>query len=423
MTMQDVHAIETVPATATAVEPEPSRAAAHAHPARPGVAARAGRAVLRVLSSIGLSFSLLVMLGILTWLGTLEQVEHGLFEVQKKYFDSFVLVHDFGPLAVPLPGANLVLSILFLNLLIGGVIRLRKSIATAGILVGHIGILILLAAGFVKLYYSEEGHVTLYEGESASHFQSYHRWELVVVEDLRDGTAREHIVPQEDFLDATTAVPRRLESAALPFALEVRHVMPNCQPLPKGPMFDVPVPVVEGVFLRAEEKDPTAEFNVAGAYVTVVQRDGARQEGILWGAERSPMVVRADGKDWMIGLRHERYPMNLTLKLDDFRKEDHPRMGLAKSFESDVTVREDGTTRGVKISMNEPLRSAGLVLYQASWGPSNAKPGDDLFSTFAVVRNPSDQMPLIGCIVIALGLVFHFGRKLVRHVRLEARKA
>jgi hypothetical protein len=46
-----------------------------------------------------------------------------------------------------------------------------------------------------------------------------------------------------------------------------------------------------------------------------------------------------------------------------------------------------------------------------------------LFSTFAVVRNPADQFPLYACIVIATGLVLHFTRKLLRHIRLEAAKA
>ena len=43
--------------------------------------------------------------------------------------------------------------------------------------------------------------------------------------------------------------------------------------------------------------------------------------------------------------------------------------------------------------MNEPLRDGGLVLYQASWGPvGRAGPATPLFSTFAVVRNPADQL-------------------------------
>jgi len=89
---------------------------------------------------------------------------------------------------------------------------------------------------------------------------------------------------------------------------------------------------------------------------------------------------------------------------------------MPRSFESDVLV--DGE-RKVTISMNEPLRADGLVVYQASWGPQDAAPGARLFSTFAVVRNPADSLPLVACIVIALGLVFHFTRKLTRHVRSQ----
>ena len=49
------------------------------------------RPAIKILSSLALSCTLLVLLGLLTWLGTLEQVEYGLFEVQKKYFESLFL--------------------------------------------------------------------------------------------------------------------------------------------------------------------------------------------------------------------------------------------------------------------------------------------------------------------------------------------
>ena len=113
--------------------------------------------------------------------------------------------------------------------------------------------------------------------------------------------------------------------------------------------------------------------------------------------------------------------MPFALVLDRFTKVDHPRMGMPRSFESDVTVHEMSTSRQVTISMNEPLREAGLVVYQASWGPSTAGPGDPLFSTLSVVRNPADQLPLVGCIVIAAGLLLHFGRRLGRWVRTEVK--
>jgi hypothetical protein len=180
--------------------------------------------------------------------------------------------------------------------------------------------------------------------------------------------------------------------------------------------------VREGFFLRDEARDPEAERNIAGAYVAAVGRDGSRQAGILWGAEAAPFAVRFEGREFGVALRKERYPMPFALELERFTKEDHPRLDLPRSFASDVVVHEGAGRRPVEISMNEPLRTAGLVLYQASWGPASARPGDPLFSTFAVVRNPADRLPLYACIVIALGLAGHFSRKLALHVRAEARK-
>jgi hypothetical protein len=379
-------------------------------------------AVLRPLSSIGLACVLLVLLALLTWLGTLEQVHFGLFEVQKKYFESFFLIHHAGSIPIPLPGANLVLCVLFVNILVGGIVRLRKGWGTAGILIAHLGIAFMLLSGFIKLYYSDDGHVTLFEDESADYFQSYYRWELVVTRETGDGRLQELRVPQEDFLDAVGSETVTLTSAELPFDLEVRHFMRNCRVMPKGPMFEVPVPVLEGVFLKEESILAQAEANVAGLYATVVG-DGRREDGILWGRQLAPWTVEVGGSRYAIGFRKERYPMPFTIQLDKFTKEDHPRMEMPRSFSSDVTVTEGASSRAVEISMNEPLRDGGLVLYQASWGPSNARPGDPLFSTLSVVRNPADQYPLYSCIVISVGLVLHFSRKLTKYIRSENRRS
>jgi hypothetical protein len=166
------------------------------------------------------------------------------------------------------------------------------------------------------------------------------------------------------------------------------------------------------------------ETNIAGVSLEIIDaKSGTRRRTLLWGAEARPFLVTVAGKPWAITLRRERYPMPFRVALDRFTKEDHPRIDLPKSFSSDVTVTENGASRPVRISMNAPLRSQGLVVYQASWGPSGAAPGSPLFSTLAVVRNPADRLPLVGCIVIAIGLVAHFSRKLLRYVRVAGRPA
>jgi hypothetical protein len=373
------------------------------------------------LSSIWLSCTLLTLLGLLTWLGTLEQVNTGLFEVQRKYFDSIFLIHHAGPIAIPLPGAALVMGVLFVNLLLGGILRLRKDSSTWGILVTHVGILMLIVAGYVKFAFAEDGHVTLYEGERSNTFESYHHWEIAATEPLPSGELREVVSGQEHFENAVPGAEARLRSGELPFEIEVTHFLANCRVLPKGPMVSASVPVIEGYFLDEQATEAQNEGNIAGAYVALVDRaSGARKEALLWGASRDPWTVEFGGRKFGIELRRVQWVMPFSVALEDFQKEDHPRMMMPKSFSSDVVVTEGGADRKVKISMNEPLRQKGLVLYQASWGPSNARPGDPLFSTLAVVRNPADQYPLYSCLVIALGLVLHFGRKLFKHIRAES---
>ncbi|MCE9593267.1 MAG: cytochrome c biogenesis protein ResB [Planctomycetes bacterium] len=381
-------------------------------------------AIVKALSSLWLAATLLVFLALLTWLGTLEQVHSGLFEVQKKYFESIFFIHHAGPVPIPLPGATLVMGILLVNLLVGGITRLRKGWSTIGILITHCGIAFLLIAGFVKAYFADEGHVRLFEGDRADTFQSYHHWELAVLEKLSDGKVREVVAPETLFTQATRSAKTTLSSPELPFTLEVADFLENSRVLPKGPMFDAPLPVIDGFFLERLPLEKENEMNIAGAYVAAIERqDGKRTEGVLWGATTQPWTVHAGGKTYGIELRRTQYELPFTLRLDDFNKEDHPRMEMAKSFESDVTVFEGSTSRPIKIQMNEPLRSHGLVVYQSAWGPENARPGTPLYSVFSVVRNPADQYPKYACFVIAIGLIIHMSRKLFRHVRSEVRKA
>ncbi len=379
--------------------------------------------VIDVLSSLGLSCTLLIFLALLTWLGTLEQVNTGLFEVQKRYFESLYVVHHVGPIGIPLPGAMLVMAVLFVNLILGGLVRIRKGAATAGIIVTHVGILLLLAAGYVKAYHSVDGHTTLYEGQASDTFDSYNRWELAILEKLDDGRVRETVAPQENFERHEDVAPATLVSDALPFSVELWYYAPNARVLPKGPMVKTSMPVIDGFFIDPLPIEMQNEQNVAAVCAAVTDKaSGTRQESILYGLGRQPWTFEAGGRTWGLELRREQYQMPFTVALDDFTKEDYPRLNMPKAFSSDVTVLQAGSKRPVKISMNEPLRKDGLVLYQASWGPSNARPGDPLFSTLAVVRNPADQYPLYACIVIAIGLVLHFSRKLGKHIRSQAQR-
>src|SRR5205085_1013133 len=172
----------------------------------------------------GLAVVLLAFLFVLTFLGTIEQTELGLFDVQKKYFESLWLVHWIGPVPIPLPGVYLVLMLLGVNLLVGGLVRIQKSRRTVGVIVIHVGIVIMLAAGLVKLKFSNEGHLKLYEKPSlgfqhnrADEYVSYHEWELAIWDAAETKDVTERLVPESDFTDLADKRTRAFEADGLPF--------------------------------------------------------------------------------------------------------------------------------------------------------------------------------------------------------------
>ena len=89
-------------------------------------------ALWRASISFGTVCVLLIFLFLLTLFGTLEQVEDGLYAVQKKYFESWFLVHDLGGVPIPLPGGVLCMGLVAWNLVAGGLVRIRQAGATVG---------------------------------------------------------------------------------------------------------------------------------------------------------------------------------------------------------------------------------------------------------------------------------------------------
>jgi len=102
-----------------------------------------------VLASYGLAITVLAFLFLLTVLGTLEQTRTSLYEVQQRYFESAFVLHKVAGVPVPLPGVYLLLVLLFVNLVVGGIVRIRKDKTTWGVIVAHVGIVAMLVGAAV----------------------------------------------------------------------------------------------------------------------------------------------------------------------------------------------------------------------------------------------------------------------------------
>lgn len=397
-------------------------------------AASKGTRVLGALASMRLTVVLLVVLALLTLAGTFAQIDRGLYAVQQEYFESLFVVHDTGlslgftTLKLPLPGAYPVLALLTLNLIVGGLWRMKWQLRNAGIVITHLGMVLLLLAGFIKLHWSYSGHVALYEGRTSQAIVSFHDYELVLLR-LEGDRIVERTVP-ESMLAGARRGTVRVTAPDLPFEVDVHHWFDNCRPQQKGPMFEAPAPVVEdgsgpGVFLQPSRLAKEREANTAGCYVTVVA-DGRQQTGVLWGAElrpfddqRYPFAFTAGGRTWGLDLRRVVWDLPFSVRLDEFRKDDHPGTMTPRDFSSWVTVQDGDAERRAHIYMNAPLRKDGYVFFQTNWGPQpgSSMKGPPWWSVFEVARNPSDAWPKYASYVILVGLLWHFLGKLVRHLR------
>lgn len=436
--------------------------------------------VVRFLSSMKLSVWLVLLLGVLTWLGTLAQVERSTYDVQTEYFESWFVVAElpvsiwgrhYFTLSIPLPGAYPVMGLLFLNLVIGGLVRMRWSSRNIGVLITHLGIALLLVAGFVKMHYSFAGNLALYEAPSggggvpgrvyqSSRFVSFHDYELALLVDKGD-SIEERVVPESALWAARLPEDRQSASSGrgwlrslarlasmlsaraegqvvtlapegLPFTIEVRDFVDHARVLPGG-RGSGPCEVVDGVALHPQTwrdgEQPRSEAEIAGCYVTVLPKSGAPLRAILHGQPRLPFDearypfgFTIDGVRYGLDLRHVVRDLPFAVRLRKFQKLDHPGTMSPRDFRSFVTVVDPEGAQDAEIFMNNPLRRDGFVVYQTSWGPQPMG-GPPWYSVFEVSYNPSDAWPILACAVIALGLLVHFVAKLFRFLESSTRSS
>lgn len=377
------------------------------------------------LAGFKLASTLLLLLLVLTWLATLEQVDYGLYPTLQKYFtwkNFYVLPHiNEKTVWIPLPGANWVAGLLFINMFLGGLLKIRKNWRKSGIVLSHFGILFLLVSGGVSQLWEKRGNMALYEGETSNFAQAYHDHSLEISELDENGLpVKVSVIPMNILAQVQKAAEegRTVKHADLPFSLHLSHYLKNCRPRRVGPIAAGDTPSVDGYALFKMPNQVADETNLNGCYLKV--STGA--EALLFTGAFTPYVLEHEGKNYAFSLRKAIWKMPFKVTLDDFNVEFFPSR-RPKKFESYITRNEEGADEKVKIYMNHPMRYQGYTFFQASWGPPEGEPDRPLYSVFEVVKNPADQWPLYSLIITSIGLIGHFVFSLGKYISKETRKA
>jgi hypothetical protein len=376
------------------------------------------------MASFGLAVVVLSFLLLLTWLGTVRQVNMSLLDVQRKYFDSIILFEQVGPIKIPLPGATLLMGILFVNMVCGGLIRIRKKWQTFGVVIAHLSILTLLVAGLVSMLFKVEGYLKLNEGQSGDVFTSFHNRVIEIAEVGKESPVT--MIREKDFLDCLGTTGRTFVVKDLPFEVRVSNYTKNAdpeavtmRPAPSG------TEVLDGFYLAPRPEAKEAEGNLAGCVAALKMADGTEKKCLLWEAARAPVTIRTpDQRVFTLKFARESWQLPYTITLNRFHHEYFPGTSKPKVYESHIVQRKNGIDQSVKIEMNKPLRDGGFTLFQTSfndrWTPD--QPRSKMYSVLTVVNNPSDKWPQWATIMAAVGIGIHFSMKLFTGINRAAKK-
>jgi len=397
----------------------------------------------KFFTSLRLTVTLLGLGVVLVFLGTIAQVNEGLWNAQDRWFRQLLVTRVAGdPWWVPpvFPGGYTIGILLLLNLIAAHIKRFKLTWKQAGINLTHLGVILLLAGQLATDLLSRESNIFFNEGESKSFSEDAREWELAFIKSV-DGAKDEVVVIPAELLQEGA----ELKDAKLPFPVKVSKYWPNSELAFRAPMQQNDPPLTDkGV---AKDWDFSSQKEVKGMdqrnMPTAILDLGERGKWVVpsWASEKrviegvkenyqrsvgpdvaagiagklsAPQEVEAGGGTWRMALRSTRYYKEFSVKLLDTTHEVYPGTNLPKNYQSRVEVHNasTGEKREVNISMNNPFRYEGLTFYQSQMDRFT-RPG---FSGLQVVRNPSWITPYLGCIIVGLGMTWQFLYHLVGFV-------
>jgi hypothetical protein len=390
--------------------------------------------ILTPLASLRLTVVMFVLAIALVFLGTLAQVDEGIFTVLTKYFRTgiawipFQALVRFGQVflgvsphaqvsgSFPFPGGWLIGGILLVNLLAAHAVRFKLTWKRSGILLIHSGLVLLMLGELVTGLFAIEGRMPIPENWTVSFVEDHRALELAIIRHLDDKT------------DDVAAIPGpmlqkkgRIENADLPFDVEVLQYMPNSDVIkPPPPDRKNPANAGDGLKELAVEKaevsgtDQSQMDDMPSAYITLWVKGTDKPLGtylvskwfsVWWipGLEQ-PQQVTVDGKTYELFLRSQRNYKPYSMHLIEFRHDRYMGTDTPKNFSSQVRVTDESRKEDeeVVIYMNHPLRHAGDTFYQSG------VLGSDQGTILQVVRNPGWLLPYVSCILVAVGMLVHF---------------
>lgn len=354
------------------------------------------RKICDVLSGPSLFTAVLPVLMIYLLLGTVAQKYIGLYGATQIFFASTLLW--VGP--VPLPGLPVFLVLIFLNLAFNLIFKSPWKLSNAGIIITHIGAMLLLFGGLLTAATGNEGYVDLLPNQKKSSVSDYHNREVVVLDN------NQNVIDALPFNSLT--LNQHLVFPVSKISITIKELCRNCQIKAR----ENPSPNLQGMaknmMLSPSPLKPQDEENFGG--ITFSISNSTADENIYLILEDVPKLATFSyqDKNFSLALRKSQRSLPFSITLLDFRKETHPGTDLASAYTSRVLIEDAGSKWESLISMNQPLRYKGYTLFQSSFAMT---PLGEM-SVLAVVYNYGRVFPYISSLAMCLGIIIHISLRL-----------
>jgi len=392
------------------------------------------KSCLNFLTSLRLTVVLLGLALILVFVGTLAEVQLGLYQAQSQIFRSFFVYWSPGGshLRIPVfPGGWFLGLALLVNLLAAHVKRFQFSKKKIGILLTHAGLIVLLLGQFMTESYQVDSQMLLDLGKPKNFIEDSRRHELAVLDVTDPANNKVVTIPE-----ALLVRGGEIQPPGFPFSLRVKSYLKNSEPTfpmdprqkiqaSKGVGLHVLLTPLPEVKTMDDEEKPAALIEVLANGNSL----GDWTES-LWFTSRRPIMILQDwiasmekkvgvkmgvspddpqqftvaGHTYEMALRMVRYYKPYTITLLEFNHGIYAGTDIPSNFSSKIHLSDParGEDRDVLIRMNAPFRYGGETFYQASFLPG------DQSSILEVVKNPAAITPYVACGMVGAGLVTQF---------------
>ncbi len=353
--------------------------------------------LLQIITSPQVFVYTLIWLMILVFFGTITQKDIGLYAAQLKYFSSYYFIFLD---VIPLPGGRLVLIIMTINLFSSFFKNYLWKIKKIGIIIIHVGGLLLLIGGGITAAFSSEGNMVIEEGNVASHVDDYHDMELALVNTSLDDSLEYTIFDAPLLKDGNSINYKKfgIEIYIISYIKNVRieNRISPADSIYKGFLGEF-VLLSKLPEKENEQNRPGLIYKITGSN----NKDDGIYGSFLGQGLKDTLII--DDKRYFLEFRRKRRNLPFSIELLDFKKVMHPGTNIAKSYSSEIHLIEDKIPRRVLIQMNEPLRHRGYTFYQASFIDGLEKET----TVLAVVKNYGRLFPYISSIIMSVGLLLH----------------